>query len=471
MFDARQVVCSASDPSSFAEIFRSRGLVLLLALTAVLASGCDTTNAPSEPADNPELAGGDMTTFAISNQSFSHPGPNVEGDRLQKHVDGDIAFADQFVAAPAAVNGGLGPAFVRNSCETCHARDGRAPGEHLVRISMNGTADDGGPKPVPGFGTQIQSDALYGYSAEARVSVNWLMRSGQYADGSSYALREPDLEITDAYTDLPGDMMTSIRTPRPVFGMGLLEAVPDATIRNMADQQANTDDGISGRVNEVPNLVTGRMDVGRFGWKATMPTLLQQSADAYNHDMGVTTSLLPYEPTQGQEGFGDGLDDDPEVSEEVLDEVTFYVQTLGVPARRDLQDAEALRGEKIFATLNCATCHQPKLETGELAGVQEVENQTIFPYTDMLLHDMGEGLADNRPVYGASGREWRTPPLWGIGLTQLVNPNVGYLHDGRAQTLEEAILWHGGEAKASRDAFEKLPSSDREALITFLKSL
>ena len=446
--------------------------VLAFILLGSAVVGCDTSGlSTSAPTDDPRLAGGDLTLFSVSNQSFTLPGPNVKGEQLDLHVEGDEDFADQFVTAPADVNSGLGPAFVRNSCETCHARNGRAPGEVLLRVSVPGTGANGGVKPVPGFGIQIQHNAIFGAVKEATLAIQQETTTGQYADGTSYTLQKPVPDIQDPYTDVPGNVRTSLRMARPVFGLGLLEAVPDATIRDLAARQAATDDGISGRVNEVWNLETQRMDVGRFGWKATMPTLVQQSADAYNHDMGVTSPLLPNEPTTGQPGFDDGLDDDPEVSQHTLETVTFYVQTLGVPARRDLNDAVALRGEELFTSLSCATCHQPKLQTGTLEGVPEVEDQTIYPYTDMLLHDMGDGLADGRPVFGASGQEWRTPPLWGIGLTGLVNPEVGYLHDGRAQTLSEAILWHGGEAKAARNGFQELSADDRDALIAFLKSL
>ena len=448
-------------------------LVIGVLAVGLLLAGCDSSGVrpPDSSPDDPRLAGGDLTLFSVSNLSFSQPGPNLTEDRLALHNAGDQAFEDQFVSAPAAVLGGLGPAFVRNSCEVCHARDGRAPGEQLLRLSTSGTDAHGGPVPAPGFGLELQHSSVYGTPAEGRFALRWTEERGQFADGTPYTLRKPEATIEAPYTDLPDALYTSVRMPRPVFGLGLLEAVPDATLRDVADEQAATDDGISGTPNIVWNRVTQQMDVGRFGWKASQPSLLQQNAEAYNRDMGVTSPLFPEEPTAGQPGFGDGLDDDPEIDQETLDEVTFYVQTLAVPARRNLDDPLVQQGEQLFAELSCATCHQPKLRTGSLPGVPEVEDQTIYPYTDLLLHDMGPGLADDRPVFDADGREWRTPPLWGIGLTDLVNGEPGFLHDGRARTLTEAVLWHGGEAEAAREGFRRLSESERDALLAFLKSL
>ena len=250
----------------------------------------------------------------------------------------------------------------------------------------------------------------------------------------------------------------------------MLEAVPDATILALADETDQNSDGISGKANLVWDVQKNGLSLGRFGWKANQPTLLQQVASAYNDDMGVTTSLLPRENSNGQLQH-DGRNDDPELSNEILEAVTFYVQTLAVPARRDLDDPIVQRGEELFEVAGCSGCHIPTLRTGVLPDVPAVSNQTIHPYTDLLLHDMGPGLADNRPDFRASGSEWRTPPLWGIGLIKTVNGHTNLLHDGRARGILEAILWHGGEADASREAVQQMSTSERDALIAFLESL
>jgi CxxC motif-containing protein (DUF1111 family) len=229
-------------------------------------------------------------------------------------------------------------------------------------------------------------------------------------------------------------------------------------IRNLADPEDQNQDGISGRPNEVWDVSAKSTALGRFGWKANTPNLLQQTAAAYVNDMGITNPLF-------REGNGE-----TDIDRQTLENAAFYVQTLGVPARTLLDDSQVKRGEKLFAQANCSACHVPELRTGKYK-VKALANQTIHPYTDLLLHDMGEGLADNRPDFKATGTEWRTSALWGIGLTQTVLPYSGYLHDGRARTLEEAILWHGGEAQASKEAFAKMSKRDRAALVRFLNSL
>lgn len=218
------------------------------------------------------------------------------------------------------------------------------------------------------------------------------------------------------------------------------------------------------------DVIAATTRLGRFGWKANNPTLFQQTFGAYQQDMGVTNPVLPMESAAGQIQ-DDGLADDPEIDTETLDLATFYVQTLAVPARRNVNASDVLRGEELFYAARCAACHTPTLQTGALAGVPEVAYQTIHPYTDMLLHDMGDGLADGRPDFLATGREWRTPPLWGIGLTQRIQGHTLFLHDGRARNLLEAIMWHGGEAAQSREAVRAMAKEDRQALLTFLASL
>lgn len=425
------------------------------------------------------LAGGETTIFDATSQAFEMPAPNLVGARLEKHLDGDAAFGDTFVTAPAPVFSGLGPIFNNTGCASCHPKNGRGrpprEGERLdtifLRVSVPGAdAVTRGPLPVPGMGTQLQHRAVFGVLPEADVRMTQTERIETFADGESIRLRTLHFTIENPAVPLPAQVLTSPRTALPVFGRGLLEALDRATILALADEFDANGDGISGRPNMVWDTASGATRLGRFGWKANNSSLFQQTFNAYQQDIGITNPVLPIESATGQLQ-DDGLADDPEIDMETLDVATFYVQTLAVPARRRVDDPQVRRGEEVFAAAGCAACHTPTLRTGVLVGVPEVSHQTIHPYTDMLLHDMGEGLADGRPDFLASGREWRTPPLWGIGLTLRVQGHTLFLHDGRARTLMEAVMWHGGEAARAREAVRVMPREDREALIIFLESL
>ena len=342
----------------------------------------------------------------------------------------------------------------------------------LFRVSLPNPEGDvtQGPVPVPGFGTQLNNRAIFGVPPEGTVTIDYTEGELTTGDGVKVHLRTPNYRIENAYQPLPDDVEISPRVAPVVFGLGLLEAIPESTILALVDEADRDGDGISGKANFVWDVQKNGLSLGRFGWKANQPTLLQQVASAYHDDIGITTSLLPRESSDGQPQY-DRRGDDPELSDEILDVVTFYVQTLAVPARRDLDDPLVQHGEELFESAGCSGCHVPTLRTGTLADVPAVSNQTIHLYTDLLLHDMGPGLADNRPDFLASGSEWRTPPLWGIGLVKVVNGHTNFLHDGRARGLLEAILWHGGEAEQSRESVQQMSASDRAALLDFLESL
>ena len=454
-----------------------------MTLFCMLIIACDSDNL-TQPENmdvlDKRLSGGETTVFDATSHAFSTPAPNLSGDGLAKHLDGDLEFEAVFVTVPAEVNPGLGPVYNNISCINCHARDGRgrAPtsGEKLTsllfRVSLPNPESDGtqGPVPVPGFGTQLNNRAIYGVPPEGTVTIDYTEGELTTTDGAKVYLRTPSYRIENTYQPLPNEIEISPRVAPGVFGLGLLEAIPEAAILALADEDDQDGDGISGKANYVWDVRKNGLSLGRFGWKANQPTLLQQVASAYHDDIGITTSLLPRENSAGQPQF-DGRVDDPELSDEILDVVTFYIQTLAVPARRNVDDPVVQRGEELFDSAGCTGCHIPTLRTGTLADVPAVSNQTIYPYTDLLLHDMGPGLADNRPDFLASGSEWRTPPLWGIGLIKVVNGHTNFLHDGRARGLLEAILWHGGEAEQSRDRVQQMPASDRDALIAFLESL
>jgi CxxC motif-containing protein (DUF1111 family) len=422
------------------------------------------------------LSGGATTVFDESEEAFGSPAPNLQGENIERHELGDVAFGLEHVDGPG-INGGLGPIFDNVACESCHPGDGRGRppagaepfSSMLFRASVRGSGNNGGPKDAPGFGGQLQMRSLPEYQPEIAAAIAYVEDRGRFADGSPFQLRVPTYALTGIYAPLPAGVLFSPRVAPAVFGLGLLEAVPERQILAHADPYDRNRDGISGRPNYVWDAVEGRRALGRFGWKANTSNLIQQSAGAYNGDMGVTTDLFPAEPCEGQHPGCDRHA--PELDPVTVADVALYTQTLGVPARRDLDDPTALRGEHVFYAVGCAGCHTPTLRTGVLPGVPEVSNQEIHPYTDLLLHDMGPGLADGRPDFLAGGREWRTPPLWGIGLVDVVNQHTNFLHDGRARTLLEAVLWHGGEAKLARERVKRLRARDREALIAFLESL
>ena len=467
------------------EMKHFQSLLSIILSVPILLSACDSESpvaVESTPVfSTSEFSGGETTVFDASSHAFSIPAPNLSTAALAKHLEGDVEFEAVFVTAPAVVNPGLGPIYNNVSCINCHSRDGRGrpPGidEGLVsllfRLSLPKAEDSVAgkpPTPVPGFGTQLNNRAIVEANPEGKVKIEYTEQTLTTADGTRAHLRHPNYTLTETYQPLPENVEVSPRVAPAVFGLGLLEAIPENAILAYADEADIDGDGISGKPNYVWDVVAQRYTLGRFGWKANQPTLLQQVAAAYNDDMGITTSLFSVENSAGQSQLTEHSVT-PEVSDEILEVVTFYVQTLAVPARRDIDDPQVKQGEQLFAEAQCANCHVPTLRTGVLAGVPSVSNQTIHPYTDLLLHDMGPDLADNRPDFHASGREWRTPPLWGIGLVRRVNGHTNFLHDGRARDLMEAILWHGGEAEASRQAVEQMSKTERDALIAFLESL
>ena len=423
-------------------------------------------------------AGGETTIFSNTSISYRTPAPNLSADELAMHLLGDTQFEAVFVTAPAPINSGLGSIFNNTSCIACHPNDGRAgfPSNLitrsglLIRASIPGQDLHGGPNPVPGYGVQIQNQAIFGYRAEAQYQVDFIEKIETLADGKVVRLRKPVFSLINPYTSLPGETMLSPRIGTPVFGLGLLEAIPEAAILANQDVNDANGDGISGKANYVWDPMLQQTVLGRFGWKANTGSIRVQCAAAYVEDMGITNSLFPNETGHGQSNGQDGLNDDPELSDAIIDQVVQYCQTLAVPAPRNITNTNVKLGARLFDQLDCAKCHIPKQTTG-YSPISAIANQTFYPYTDMLLHDMGEDLADNRPDFLASGKEWKTRPLWGIGLTFLINGHTDFLHDGRAKNVEEAILWHGGEAENSKNKYKQLSAKDRSDLLAFINSL
>ncbi|HUX34385.1 MAG TPA: di-heme oxidoredictase family protein [Gemmatimonadaceae bacterium] len=433
--------------------------------TAVLTAGTDPAS------------GGAMTVLDASATAFGQPGPTLTTAQRALHDIGDKLFDANFVPDPTADHGGLGPRFVNVACAACHLNDGRGsapqPGgpfaSLLFRVSVPGVDAHGGPAPLLAFGTQLEFRGAPGLPTVAMGTLSYADSIDQFADGTPDTLHVPAYGIAAPYRVLPATVLLSPRLAPPNFGLGLLEAVPDATIEALAGARAAVAAGVAGHPNRVWDPTAGRLVLGRFGLKANVGSLLQQTAAAFNTDMGVTSSFLPTEPCS--DAIAACGAHAPDVSDSVRTAVTADIRTLAVPARRNPEAPAVRRGQALFASAGCALCHTPTLQTGTVAGDPELSAQTIHPYTDLLLHDMGAGLADGRPDYLATGREWRTPPLWGIGLTGTVSRNVSYLHDGRARSLLEAIMWHGGQAAAARAVVRGLSRADRDALLAFLQSL
>jgi len=448
----------------------------LLALPSLLVM-CTKPSAFSETEYDPRLSGGAATVFDETSKAFGNMVTGLSVYDQHIHSLGDNSVDQTFVTAPAPNNSGLGPIFNNVSCRSCHHNDGKGSpttgtvtSSMLMRLSIPGTDAHGGPLAVPGYGLQLQDLAIFGKIAEAKVNISYVEEIFTYADQNIATLRKPTYTLTNTYLSLPSNVMISPRMAPPFFGLGLISLIPESTILSFADENDANGDGISGRPNYVYDATNKKMMLGRFGMKANTATILTQAAAAYQQDMGITNRIFPQESSFGQTQL-DPLTDDPELADTLLDAVDYYLLTLAVPARRNTTDPQVIQGEKLFAQVGCTNCHKPTIQTGVDVRYPILSNQRIHPYTDLLLHDMGDGLADGRPDFNATGSEWKTPALWGVGLFEKTNGTPFYLHDGRARTLEEAILWHGGEATKAKQQFVALPQTDRDNLIRFLKSL
>ncbi|MBY6068181.1 thiol oxidoreductase [Leisingera aquaemixtae] len=454
----------------------------------------------SAPESFEDLPAGAATVRArTDDEAFSQHSANLSFEQEMGFKLGNGLFKKIWVFSPASTKAsdGLGPLYNARSCQRCHLKDGRghvpeqpdyASASMFLRVSVPGpvppqmqaVSDYIGTAPDPNYGSQLQDFSAPGIAPEYKLQVDYEDILVALNGGETATLRSPSHTAANlGYGPLAEGAMLSPRVAPPMIGLGLLEAIPAADILAHADEDDADGDGISGRANLVWSREFNRIMLGRFGLKAGMPTVHEQSAGAFSGDIGISTPLFPAHAGEctGQQTaclsapHGGGDSRETEIDQANMDLVTFYSRNIGVPARRNADDRQVLRGKQIFYESGCASCHVPKYVTHRLADRPEQSFQLIWPYSDLLLHDMGEGLADNRPEARATGREWRTAPLWGIGLTQQVSPRAGFLHDGRARTLLEAVLWHGGEAEAAKTSVVDLAPQDRAALITFLESL
>lgn len=432
-----------------------------------------------------ELSAGKLTSQILGANAFDQAVHGLSETDDLLFFAGNSLFRQNWVSAPASTTArdGLGPLFNARACSSCHNKDGRGnPLEvgkdfstgFLMRVSIPGEAPNGGPNPVPNYGDQIQDHANYGIPIEANITVQFETINGTFADGESYELRKPIYTITNENFGSLQNVLTSPRVGQQVIGLGLVDALSDQAILANADEHDIDNDGISGKPNYVWDVVAKKTTLGRFGWKANQPNLKQQVAAAFNGDMGLTSSLFPDENCPSpQNDCADAVNGGtPEVTDKSLHNVMIYSSSLSVPVRRNYKDEKVLKGKQLFRDMKCNSCHTESFTTSNNYPFNKtLQNITIRPFSDFLLHDMGDALADNRPDFKATGKEWRTQPLWGIGMIHTVNGHTFLLHDGRARNIEEAILWHGGEAENSKNQYVNLTKEDRTAVLSFINSL
>jgi CxxC motif-containing protein (DUF1111 family) len=475
----------------------------LLACGHVPRGGHPGARFPVDPLDPSEAYPGGATTHARESgpEAFSHPSANMSLERELDFKIGKRLFRRSWVSAPSSTGGadGLGPLFNARSCERCHSRDGRGqppdgPDAEAVSLVLHLSVP---PRtdaerrqlaegrlavvPEPTYGIQLQPFAIQGLVAEGRIHLAYDEVPVELGDGSMVTLRRPSYSIRDlGYGPLDPQAMLSPRIAPPMIGLGLLEAIPEQDILARADPDDADGDGISGRARLLRSDADPRVQLGRFGWKAGMPSVAAQTQNAFFLDIGMSNPLHPHGAGECSEreaacrraaDGGSARSGGLEIPRDIVDVVAFYARNLAVPARPDFERPEVVAGRRLFREIGCASCHVPSQRTRDDAIDPEAAGQRIWPYTDLLLHDMGAGLADGRADFEASGREWRTPPLWGLGLTRVVNGHTFLLHDGRARDLLEAVMWHGGEAAESREQVRALTAADRAALVAFLGSL
>lgn len=490
--------CANNSSPIFGELLRFGALSILLSLCSVARVQADILD-PLSGSGQLKPGGEGSTAKKINRQVFSHPAANMPGSDQLSFTLGRSFFKRLWVSSPASTKAadGLGPLYNARSCLQCHTNNGRGhtpngEGDNAIslflRLSVPPLTEAQRSAlrerrlkfiPEPTYGEQLQDFAVPGLRAEGQLNIEYTERAVSL-EGDSVTLRHPHYQIVDlGYGKMDPSVMISPRVAPPMIGLGLLAAIDEADLLAQEDPDDKNGDGISGRANRVRTPESGEIQLGRFGWKAGNASIAAQNAQAFAGDIGISTPLDPRAsgdctakqaeclaaPNGNTEQY-----DNSEVGAEMAALVAFYTENLAVPVRRNAQAPEVLRGQKIFNRVGCASCHTPGYRLPSDAGALYA-NQTIWPYTDLLLHDMGEGLADQRPEGDANGREWKTPPLWGIGLTQVVSGHTQFLHDGRARSLLEAILWHGGEATTAREAVRQLTPEARQDLIKFLESL
>ena len=487
-------------------------VLIALALSVLLiVSQTQFSNDGIPPIEASESLPGGATTVSVQPRpSFMLPSNNLPQDQRPDFHAGKALAHQPWVRAPTITTArdGLGPLYNARTCLMCHINGGRGlmPKndeqmliQAFLRLSLPGEDKVHGVVPEPVYGDQLQSQSVAlahqlrtsisaqklkskEVAPEAYVYIDWQKKTFQYPDGEQLNLRYPKVLIKNlGYGELHPETLTSLRNAPPLQGVGLLELIAQQEINDYADPDDTNEDGISGRVNQVWDFEAKKTTAGRFGLKANKASVRFQTAGAFAGDVGITNPVFPHQPCTEQQELCNrtpsGVDESEdgevavELPESLLSLVVNFTRSLGVPERRNINDSAVKDGRKLFYQSGCNQCHRPSYVTMKSSELPHLSEQKIWPYTDLLLHDMGEDLADGRPDYQASGSEWRTPPLWGVGLGAEVNGSGVLLHDGRAQSIEEAIVWHGGEAQSVKQKFVNLDRHEREKLIKFVESL
>lgn len=481
-------------------------IILILFLVGISALGWYFVNSQDKVpavADSETFPGGEGSVSITPFPSFMKPAKNLNDEALPDFHAGKALAHQPWVKAPTITfdRDGLGPVFNERTCLMCHVNGGRGvmPVKEthslttaFLRLSIPGEDKVHGVVPEPTYGDQLQTQSTslahvfrhlkdpnlkHTVPPEAYLHIRWHDKPFTYPDGTQLTLRVPEALVSNlGYGEMHPDTMMGLRNAPPIHGVGLLETIPQEAIDKRAEEQAKTPDGISGRVNQVWDFETNQPVPGRFGLKANKASVRLQTAGAFHGDMGISNPVFPNQPCTDKQAkcLNEITGNDKagtEIPENQLTMVVNFTKNLGVPVRRKQNHPNILAGRELFYQTGCATCHYPSYVTGKDEAFPHLSEQTIWPYSDLLLHDMGDDLADGRPDYLATGNEWRTPPLWGIGLSKKVNGAQNFLHDGRARTIEEAIVWHGGEAEQVKQKFVALSEEERQKLIDFVKSL
>jgi len=482
-------------------------LVVLLSILSLSYIGIkfylySASNVP-EIQESETKPGGNGTVSYTPFPSFMKPAANLKESEKPMFHAGKALAHQPWIKAPTITfaRDGLGPLFNARTCLMCHTNGGRGVmpvngDERLdtafMRLSIPGVDEIHGVIAEPTYGDQLQSQSTslahmfrhlkasnlkHTVAPEAYVTPNWQYSNFKYADGSKVQLRQPDVKLTNlGYGKMHPDTMMGLRNAPPLLGVGLLDTIKQADINQLTDENDENGDGISGRINIVWDFETNKAVPGRFGLKANKASVRLQTAGALHGDMGLSNPIFSSQScTKNQLSCNNEItgndSEGTEVSKKQLALFVDFTKNLAVPRRRNPNKKSVIAGRSLFYETGCVACHHPSFTTGDDKDYPHLANQIIWPYTDLLLHDMGKGLADGRPDYLATGSEWKTPPLWGIGLSKQVNGAQNFLHDGRARSVEEAIIWHGGEAEQTKQKFVNLAKEQREKLIEFVNSL
>lgn len=459
--------------------------VLIIFLVPNIANALDISmrNQLLNIEQTPNLGGKNSRPLATS-EAFTFVSEDLPAEFKDLFEAGNILFNATWVASISkkAIHDGLGPQFNNISCSNCHLNNGRGqPPEGpddthdtmIIKLSVPDPNKNSCTTPLRTLGEQLQEKAIEGGKKEGTKKVSWSNIEGTYEDGTPYLLRKPHIQIKTTHPfALPNNVIMSGRIGNPIIGLGLINRVSDELLKSIEDPDDLNGDGISGRRSLIINSKSKTVVLGKFGWKASVPSLIQQNSIAALQDLGLTTPLH-----KSQDCFPNDTrciltynDKPPEITKYLLDQLNTYVSELAVPKQRGPRLPEVIKGKKRFSEANCHLCHMPTMLIESRSKTKNTI-EYIHPFSDLLLHDMGEELGEQSIHNSECNNEWRTAPLWGIGLTHKVSNNSYFLHDGRARSIEEAILWHNGEAKESKEVFRKMPKKHRRELISFLESL